>query len=364
MLLSLHIIGSRQFGGADRFYVRLVRALAEKGQRPIAVNRAGSPIARALAEAPVEQIHLPLAGQWDYWSMWRIKTLVAGKRPSIVQTYMGRATRLARLPSRGSAVHIARLGGYYKIDGYYRHAHAWVGNTRGICDYLVRSGLPARRVFHIGNFVSAPEASSAEEKAALRRLHRIPDSARIVFTLGRLIEKKGFADLLQAFARLPAAINGRPTVLLVAGDGPLRDELQAASRSLGVAPWVRWLGWQDAPDRFYDLADVFVCPSRHEPLGNVILEAFNYHLPVVSTATDGALELIEDGYSGLICPCADPKALAERIEAVLEAGDQARRDLGDAGHAALERHHGRDAVVEAYLDLYTRLSAERANGQG
>jgi glycosyltransferase involved in cell wall biosynthesis len=361
---SLHIIGSRQFGGAEQFYVRLVGMLAERGQRPIAASRPGSPVARALADVPVEQINLPLANQWDYWSMWRIRALIAERRPSIVQTYMGRATRLTRLAPAGSSVHIARLGGYYKIDGYYRHAHVWVGNTRGICDYLVRSGLPARRVFHIGNFVPAPRHLSDERKDQLRRLHQIPQAAVIVFALGRLIPKKGFQDLLEAFARLPAEVSGRPLILLIAGDGPLQGELEGSAIASGIAPRVRWLGWQDPPDPFYDLADVLVCPSRHEPLGNVILEAWNYRLPVVSTASDGALELIEDGHSGLLCPCADPKALAARLEAVLMASDQARRDLGNAGHAALERHHGRDAVVEAYLALYARLSAERANGPG
>ena len=82
---------------------------------------------------------------------------------------MGRASRLTHLPPNGTAVHVARLGGYYKIDGYYRHAHAWIGNTQGICDYLIREGLPASRVFLIGNFVPAAISLSAGDRTALRQ---------------------------------------------------------------------------------------------------------------------------------------------------------------------------------------------------
>ena len=116
-------------------------------------------------------------------------------------------------------MHVARLGGFYKIDGYYRHAHAWVGNTRAITDYLVAQGLPADRVFHIGNFVPDPRRYSDAERSERRLGLRLPDEAWVLFALGRLIEKKGFQDLLAALARLPGEIAGRPWVMLIAGGG-------------------------------------------------------------------------------------------------------------------------------------------------
>lgn len=358
MYPSLHILGSRQFGGADQFYVRLLGALHEAGQPVVAVNRAGSPVAEALKASSIEQVHLPLANQWDLWSVWRIRELVARRQPCIVQTYMGRATRLTRLPSKTKAVHIARLGGFYKIDGYYRHAHAWVGNTQGICDYLVKSGLPAERVFHIDNFVPDPAVFSRLELQALRDEHAIPKDAFVLFALGRLVGKKGFDDLLHAFAKLPAESNGRPLILLIAGDGPAAGSLKTLTERLQLGPRVRWLGWQ-RPDPFYATADLFICPSRHEPLGNVILEAWNYRLPVVSTATDGAIELIDAERTGLLAPCGDPSGLAAQIRAALALSDTERSALGEAGHAFLRSRYSREAVVGAYLDLYQRLMAER-----
>lgn len=356
---SIHVLGSRQFGGADQFYVRLVRALNEAGERVLAVNRKGSPVAQALGAEGIDQLHVPLANGWDLWSVWLLRNLVARHDPCVVQTYMGRATRLTRLPRNSGAVHVARLGGYYKIDGYYRHCHAWIGNTRGICDYLVRSGLPVDRVHQIGNFVPDAIRPAREELEQLRQTWNIPDDAWVVFALGRLIEVKGFEDLLRAVADMPRQIGGRPVVVLIAGDGSMATDLKSLAESLGLEDRIRWLGWQNRPDPYYALADLFVCPSRHEPLGNVILEAWNHGLPVVSTSTAGATELIEDGRSGMLCPVKDPGALAALIQSVLQASEQDRLGLGRQGQTYLQDHFSREAILGAYLELYGNLLSSR-----
>lgn len=356
---SIHVLGGRQFGGADQFYVRLIRGLREAGQGVTAINRAGSPVAEALAHDGVPQVHFPFANSYDAWTAWRLRALVARREPCIVQTYMGRATRLTRLPRHSPSVHVARLGGYYKIDGYYRHAHAWVGNTRGLCDYLVQSGLPADRVFHIGNFVPDPVVASPAQLAGLRAEWQLPEGAWVLFTLGRLIDIKGFDDLLRAVALLPREIDGRPWVLLIAGNGPLQAELKALTAQLKLENQVRWLGWQDPPDACYGLADVFVCPSRKETLGNVILEAWNHGLPVVSTRTPGATELIDDGRTGLLAPIEAPEVLAGRLHDMLSATPSQRTDMGAAGRHHLQANFSQPAIVGAYLSLYDRLLAAR-----
>lgn len=356
---SIHILGSREFGGADQFFVRLARALHQAGQPVTTISRPGSPVANALRNDPMERLHLPLANRWDAWSWWQIRRRIAEREPCVVQTYMGRATRLTRLPGKSRAVHVARLGGFYKIDGYYRHADAWVGNTKAICDYLVKSGMPASRVHHIGNFVPEPVRIDEAAMTALRREHRIPENAWVLFALGRLIPKKGFHDLLRAMANLPAEIGGRELILLLAGDGPEMENLRTLAAELGIEARVRLLGWQDPPDACYELADVFVCPSRHEPLGNVILEAWNHSLPVVSTRSDGALELIEDGATGLLCDCRDPDGLANSIRQALEASDAERAAMAQAGNACLHAKYGQDVIVQAYLSLYRDLLAEK-----
>jgi len=354
MVTSIHILGSHQLGGADRFFVRLVEALTRAGHPSLAVIRGDSPVASELSPQ-VEQVHLPLASKWDFYSRWRLTRLIRERQPDVVQTYMGRATRLTRLPADSRALHVARLGGYYKIDGYYRHAHAWVGNTRDICDYLVAQDLPKERVFCIGNFVPEPRRVPAEETRALRARLGIPDGAFVIFALGRLIAKKGFQDLLEAFSRLEPVVMGRPLRLLIAGDGTERERLADATRRLGLADRVCWAGWQNDPTPYFSLGDVFVCPSRQEPLGNVILEAWQYGLPVLSTRNEGATALAIDGDNAVLAPLEDPAGLAEAMRRLLSVSPAERRRLAEAGHATVHREHHEDAVLASYLAMYEQL---------
>jgi glycosyltransferase involved in cell wall biosynthesis len=350
---SWQVIGSRDFGGADQFYCRLVQALQAAGDPVLAVNRSGSPVGRVLGDA-VPQLRLPFANQWDLYTAWRLRATAARDRPPIVQTYMGRATRLTRLPAGGPSVHVARLGGFYKVRGYYEHAHAWIGNTRGVCDHLLRAGLPADRVFRIGNFVPPPEPVTSGEAAVERARQGIPADARVLFALGRLVPGKGFEDLLDAFALLPAELGGRPLHLAIGGDGPLGPALRARAGAR-----VHWLGWLAQPGPWYALADVLVVPSRHETLGNVILEAWSYARPVVSTATAGAVELVEPGVSGLLVPVADAAALAATVHELLLATDEDRGRLGRAGADCVAREHSEAAVLAAYRELYRDLYRRR-----
>jgi glycosyltransferase involved in cell wall biosynthesis len=248
---------------------------------------------------------------------------------------------------------VARLGGYYKID-HFRHAHAWIGNTRGICDFLIRGGLPAPRVHYIGNFVGTPATITVDECRALRRELALPEDAWVVLTAGRHKAKKGFDLLLAALAQLPAQIAGRPVYAVLLGDGPQRPALQTLATQLGLNDRLRWPGWQTRPAPYYALADLFICPSRHEPLGNVILESWSYQKPVLSSASEGALELIEDGVDGLLVPCGETEPLTRAITGLLQ-DDALRTGLARAGHAKVNAQFSPPAIINTYRELYRRL---------
>jgi glycosyltransferase involved in cell wall biosynthesis len=351
---SLHIIGSKGPGGAERFYTRLVAALHARGHTVLAVNPPNSQVARELGEK-IPQRHVPMRSIMDLVSRWQIRRIIRRFRPDIVQTYMGRATRLTRLRHGRTPVHIARLGGYYNLKGY-RHAHAWIGITQGICDYLVRTGLPAGRVFHIGNFVPATSPVTRDDLTSLRTSLDIEDAARVVVSTGRLHPVKGFEDLLAAFSLLPDTVAGQPLYLVIAGDGPLRDQLHAAADRLGIDRRVRWCGWQNETGPFLELADLIVCPSRKEPHGNVILEAWSHRRPLVSTDTKGGGELITDGVDGLLVPRKDPRRLAAAMKELLYDA-RLRQQLVQAGLATIKYNYNEEKIVNAYADMYVALES-------
>jgi glycosyltransferase involved in cell wall biosynthesis len=354
---TMHAIGSAHLGGAERFFARLAAALAAAGHPTTAVLRRGADL-RDLLPPAVEVVETGMVNGADLGTWWTIRGVVLDRDPRVIQTYLGRASRLTRVPRRSPTVHVARLGGYYRPHAY-RHADAWVGNTRGICDHLIRLGFPAARVHHITNFVE--RVDDAEERLAIgpaRKDTGVPDDARLVFALGRCVAKKGFADLVLAFAGLPVSVGGRPVHLAIAGDGPVRAELEALAAELGLSGRVHWPGWRADPDPWFRAADVFVCPSRDEPLGNVVLEAWSHAVPVVSTRTAGPAELVTHGVDGVLVDIESPPALGSALWRLLE-DEPERVGLARAGLDTVRRRHSTEVVVGAYLDLYGRVTRRR-----
>jgi glycosyltransferase involved in cell wall biosynthesis len=357
---SLHVIGGKGLGGAERFFIRLVNALAQRGFPVAAVTVKNGGIARAI-DPSVRHYHAPMIGTWDLYSRCKINRFINDFQPDVVQTYMGRATRIVRLPKDKLPVHLARLGGYYNLKGY-RHAHAWVGNTHGINAYLTKLGLPQERVYTIGNFVDTPVRLQSDTLDSLR--HQLGlDDCRIILGLGRLHPNKGWTDLLRAFARLPESHQGKPLHLLMVGDGPLRSELTQLADQLGIVSRVNWAGWQTDPAPYYQLADVFVCASVHEPLGNVILEAWANRVLIVSTRAQGPLELMRDDINGLLAPLSDASGLADVLNAALSMQADRKAQLIEAGYREVEQHYSEAAIVTAYAALYNALR-DQSTGRG
>lgn len=350
---SVHVIGSKRSGGAERFFARLCDALHRHGAPVLAITPPGSDVIAQL-DPNTPRGASPMRNVYDPLSRWQLRRRLRRERPEIVQTWMGRATRLVHLPLGAAPVHVARLGGYYRVD-HYRHAHAWIGNTRGICDYLVREGLPAGRVHQIGNFVDAPRPVEHAEASALRRDNGIPEDAICILGVGRLHENKDFTTLLRAFSRMNTSHQGRPLWLVLVGDGPERPSLESLAGELDIRRRTVMAGWQTDLAPWYALGTVFVCPSRHEPLGNVILEAWAHGVPVVATRTDGPQELVAGEDNGLLVPVADAHALAGTLDDLLKRGPSAWEHLARRGMETVARDHNADVVVARYLDLYRRL---------
>lgn len=354
---SVHIIGSRLCGGAERFYLRLTQALAERGHEVLCVTQPTSELNSDISSKARHRA-VKMRSVIDPIARARIGSSVKGFNAQIVQTYLGRATRLTHLnSSRKGAVHIARLGGYYAPKGY-RHAHAWIANTRGIRDYLVSQGFASERVFHIGNFVEPAQSMDSTELDRIRQELQIEANAWIIVCVGRLHRNKAFDVMLSAFARLPEIIESRPLRLIIVGDGPERENLSEQAQQSGIAKRIRWTGWQQQTEAYIKMADVFVCPSRHEPLGNIILEAWNQGVPVLATDTGGPSELIVEGSNGTLASVEDADNLADKLQTLLEAEPQYRQSLAAGGLETLASDHDKEVVVQTYLDLYARLHNE------
>ena len=110
-------------------------------------------------------------------------------------------------------------------------------------------------------------------------------------------------------------------MFVLVGTGPQEADLRSQAQRLGIEPRLRWAGWQTDTAPYYALADAFVCPSRHEPLGNVVLEAWMHRLPLIATRSQGPLELVDHEVDGRLVDVQDPPALAQAMVEVMSATD-------------------------------------------
>lgn len=340
MTRVLQVMAGAAEGGAEAFFVRLVAALARAGVDQRAAIRRNPKRAAALTAAGVPTVELSFGGWFDFTTKPALRRILAAEKPDIAMTWMSRATSM--LP-RSAVVHVARLGGYYDAK-HYAHCDHLVANTRDIAAYLARAGFPESRIHYLPNFIDAAAAAPVP-RASLTT----PEGAPLVLAMGRLHRNKAFDVLLQALVRLDGAW------LWLAGAGPEESVLCAQAQALGIAERVRFLGWRDDGPALLAAADLLVCPSRHEPLGNVVIEAWAAGRPVVAAASAGPRQLIVEGVSGLLVPVGDGEALAQAIGRVLSEPDLTRR-LIDGGRAAWAEEFTEAKVIAAYRALFDRIA--------
>jgi glycosyltransferase involved in cell wall biosynthesis len=340
-LTVVQALAGAPYGGAENFYTRLVCALAEEpGLRQFAFTRANPEREARLAAAGVPVETFRFGGRLSLPGRWRYHLALRKLAPEVVLTYMNRASLLT---PRGNYQLMCRLGHYYDLK-YYRHADHWIGITRGLCDHLVRGGMPAERVHQIPNF-----AEETDPDPLPRAQFDTPDGVPLLLTAGRAHRNKGFDILLQALTQIPDAW------LWLAGDGPERTPLENLARELGLSERVRFLGWRQDVDALMRSADLFVCPSRHEGLGSIVLEAWYHHCPIVATRSQGPGELIEDGSTGLLTPVDEAAPLAAAIRSLLQAPDSAKQ-LADRARAHYDTHYSRTHIARRYNELLHQVA--------
>ncbi|TVR79661.1 MAG: glycosyltransferase [Rhodospirillales bacterium] len=341
----MQVIAGAEQGGAEAFFERLVPALSRAGVDQYAAIRTHPARAGKLGAAGVPVAQFRFGSPLDVSTRLGLRRLARRFRPDVVMTWMNRASRLC---PRGPYVRLGRLGGYYDLK-YYRGCDHLAILTEDLKKHVVDNGFPADRVHCVPNFADETPATPMARTA-----FETPETGRLILAAGRLHRNKGFDTLIRAMSRLPG------TYLWLAGEGPERTALTELATQLDVAGRVRFLGWREDVPALLGAADVFVCSSRHEPFGSILVEAWARAVPLIAAASQGPRAIMTDGVDGVLVPIDDADALAEAIGRVLDDPALAKR-LAAAGHAAYVARFSEAAVVRAYLDLFERLLGHPAD---
>ncbi|MEF8853178.1 MAG: glycosyltransferase [Haloarculaceae archaeon] len=308
------------------------------------------------AENPLDYARAPL----------RFLRVVRRERPDVLQsflTYDNLLARAARLVAPDTVVitgvRLVPTGEHdlaQRLDNLTtRFADHIVSNSQSGAEFARDCWVPDDRVsvVHNGRDLSKFDRDPPE---GLRASLGVPEDARLVGTVGRLIDRKGQDELLDAWVTVRA--DCPDAHLLVVGDGPHRAHLEARASYRDVADSVHFVGLrEDVPDLLATM-DAFAFPSHYEGLPGALLEAMAAGLPCVATPVDGNSELLDAYDSGLFFEVGDDAAMARALVLVLDHPDVAG-DLGENARQRAREHFDVDTMVDNFETVYERLLARR-----
>lgn len=207
----------------------------------------------------------------------------------------------------------------------YRRADVITANTSGVLESLMPL-FAERQVSLLPNPLPLPG-----QKDEIRSRQ----GGEGFVTVARLVHQKGLDVLIEAMALASGAASSWSLTLV--GDGPERQALEQQVSDLGLAGRVRFMGFRSDPETFLQAASVFVLPSRFEGMPNALLEAMGSGMAVVvSDASPGPLEVVEDDVTGLVVAKENPLVLADALDRL--AGDaELRARLGQSARSCLRQ---------------------------
>jgi glycosyltransferase involved in cell wall biosynthesis len=335
-----HIMMGAGNGGAETYAADMIIALQQAGLTQQAVLHAHQSRLVDVTQADVAVTALQPSwffGRWRY--SHAIQAAIQKFAPNLIHCWMRRAASL--MPTHLTQPVIGWYGGYYDAK-HFRVCSHFIGVTPDIVVHQRKSNIHPEKCFFVPTF---PVLAQPHRQISTPPR---PEDKTILLTLSRLHPKKGLDTLLAAMRELPEC------VLWLAGDGPEEARLKQLAQSYALRERVHFLGWRDDRGTLLAAADLCLLPSRYEPFGTVMLEAWAAGTALIAAAAAGPAAFVKDGENGLLIQPDDPQALAQAIRRlVTDAALRAKLIAG--GTRSYETQFTRPAVTQRMLTVYQEI---------
>lgn len=345
-LKILHIVAGAEHGGAETFCLDAIQALHDAGIKQHVICRPHKHYLETFQSLGIPYDTLSFSKIDKVWRAPRlIKRRVETFKPSLIHAWMGRAASF--VPSGLNIPVLGWFGGYYDLKRYKNATH-YMGVTRDLVRYIGEASGKPEKTFLAHTFGTLPPAPKVERSSL-----DTPEDATVVLLLSRMHPKKGVETLLKAAAQLP------DIYLWLAGDGPNIGEYKSLCTQMGLDDRVRFLRWRNDRAALLAACDICALPSRYEPFGTVMAEAWHAGIPLVAARAAGPAAYVDHGNNGLLCDIDDDKVLAQNIRAIID--DPALRSrLIDGGTKTYRELFSKEKTVEALTNAYRIMTAHGA----
>lgn len=379
----LYVVDGLGLSGKTKALADLAAGLDRSEFRPVVCRfrDEGGPIEARLKSHDIKMLEAPCKDGLNFGVVRRLVRIMQDVRPTVVHCYNPRAMlyggAAARLSGIGATIGTLsafacltpdREFGFLPQRLFTTNRRNRVRNRLGcrMMKYVVAVSqslgegfckhngvsLSKLRVIPYGADVDSVWEIGRDEVQRFRAgLGVAPDDV-LIGSVGRLVEQKDYPTQLRAFAMASQKASGLKMAL--AGEGPLRKELENLARNLQVADRVIFLGHTNDVPLLLRSLDVFTMASKFEPYGVALLEAKAAGLPIISTSASSSPEIVVHGKSGLVCPAGDYETLSDAFVEIATDGTM-RKQLGQQALKEVKEQNALGVVIGRYQQLYDEV---------
>lgn len=364
----LHSEWSDGWGGQERRILLECEGLAARGHEVGIVTRETCWIAGQARRHTIPVSCIDMRRKFDPRAVWRLARHLRAGRFDVLHTHSGidswiggMAAKLAGTPVlvRTRHLHIPFRRSPLNFVHYLPDRILCIGDT--MRKTLVEErGFPPEQIVNVPTGIDferfAPKRPRAEVRAGLDTA----EGCFAVLIVGVIRGVKRHDIAIEGFARLLAT--GADAVLWVAGDGPMRPDMERLARTLGVAERVRFLGQRDDVPDLMGAADALLLTSRSEAQSQALTQGLGLGLPAVATAVGGVPEVVIHERTGLLVPANEAQPVADALLRLLRDPALARR-LGDAGREHARGRYSLERMLDDTERIYAEVLAAKRGGR-
>jgi len=298
----LNCMMSKKLGGLEEAFVAYSNGLLKSGHELVNVIRKGAMIRNAINKISNSIVEVSCINKFDIFCKLKILSIAREHGVDVIIGHSDRAIRMCSFAKKVAPL-IGTLHTDYDISSASLCNHVVSVNSK-IRDRILKSGQNVS-VSIIPNMIKLDRTKYSSRRS-------VTNKPLIIGVLARLVKEKGIDILLNAISVV--VLSGyRDLHLKIGGDGDQIDELRDLVIMLGLQNIVKFCGWIDDKDQFYDSIDLLCIPSRRDTFSIVMIEAMSRGIPIIATKFDGAIENLTDNVNAIIVDIEDTKCLADRI---------------------------------------------------